>query len=252
MIKFFRNIRRKLLKENRFKRYMLYAIGEIILVVIGILIALQINNWNEIQKLRAQEKLILAGIQDEFISNLKILDSTMHLNELNIKKSLELGEYLGPSTDSLDQKTFSNLMVGAFKEESRYLPILGLVNELTNSGKLSLLSDTELRKAISSWSSDLDRVANQEDYVVERRDISHSYFLNTGNFRDHLEKIKNGSSLVNITPSKFPKNDYSFLRDQSFESNFYLFITASSNLQDNYYKPLREKINFIIHETRQE
>ena len=47
MIKFFRRIRQKLLSENRFSKYLIYAIGEIILVVIGILIALQINNWND-------------------------------------------------------------------------------------------------------------------------------------------------------------------------------------------------------------
>lgn len=46
MIKFFRKIRQKLLTENKFSKYLIYAIGEIILVVIGILIALQLNNWN--------------------------------------------------------------------------------------------------------------------------------------------------------------------------------------------------------------
>ena len=46
MFRFFRKIRRNLLSENNFKKYLVYAIGEIILVVIGILIALQINNWN--------------------------------------------------------------------------------------------------------------------------------------------------------------------------------------------------------------
>lgn len=50
MIKFFRKIRQKLLSENKFRKYLVYAIGEIILVVIGILIALQINNWNELRK----------------------------------------------------------------------------------------------------------------------------------------------------------------------------------------------------------
>mgnify|MGYP001591841413 CR=1 FL=1 len=50
MIKFFRRIRQGLLSENKFSKYLLYAIGEIILVVIGILIALQINNWNEKRK----------------------------------------------------------------------------------------------------------------------------------------------------------------------------------------------------------
>ena len=59
MIKFFRRIRQKLLSENRFSKYLIYAIGEILLVVVGILIALQVNNWNESQKNRDKEKLIL-------------------------------------------------------------------------------------------------------------------------------------------------------------------------------------------------
>jgi len=50
MIKFFRKIRQQLLTENKFSKYLLYAIGEIVLVVIGILIALQIDNANEIKK----------------------------------------------------------------------------------------------------------------------------------------------------------------------------------------------------------
>ena len=69
MIKFFRKIRQKLLSENKFSKYLLYAIGEIVLVVIGILIALQINNWNENRK--QQNKLqqnyheILADLKRE-------------------------------------------------------------------------------------------------------------------------------------------------------------------------------------------
>ena len=54
MIKFFRKIRQNLLMENKTGKYLKYAIGEIILVVIGILIALQINNWNENKKLEAK------------------------------------------------------------------------------------------------------------------------------------------------------------------------------------------------------
>ena len=56
MIKFFRKIRQRLLTENKFNKYLLYAIGEIVLVVIGILIALQINNWNENRKLQTTKQ----------------------------------------------------------------------------------------------------------------------------------------------------------------------------------------------------
>ena len=62
MIKFFRKIRQRLLTENKFNKYFLYAIGEIVLVVIGILIALQINNWNDNQKDQKQARTYLKGI----------------------------------------------------------------------------------------------------------------------------------------------------------------------------------------------
>ncbi|MFT7066002.1 MAG: hypothetical protein ACJAUO_001580, partial [Sediminicola sp.] len=62
MIKFFRKIRQKMLTENKFSKYLLYAIGEIILVVIGILIALSINNWNENRKESNLELEILSGL----------------------------------------------------------------------------------------------------------------------------------------------------------------------------------------------
>ena len=70
MIKFFRKIRQNLLSENKFSKYFLYAIGEIVLVVIGILIALQINNWNENKKASNSEKSILIGLKSEFQNNL--------------------------------------------------------------------------------------------------------------------------------------------------------------------------------------
>ena len=55
MIKFFRKIRQQMLKENKFSKYLIYAIGEILLAVIGILIALRINNWNKELKLVQQQ-----------------------------------------------------------------------------------------------------------------------------------------------------------------------------------------------------
>jgi|TARA_R110001606_G_scaffold397685_2_gene574917 hypothetical protein len=70
MIKFFRKIRQRLLTENKFSKYLLYAIGEILLVVIGILIALSINNWNEERKSRADEIKILTNIKKSLLSDL--------------------------------------------------------------------------------------------------------------------------------------------------------------------------------------
>jgi hypothetical protein len=70
MIKFFRKIRQRLLTESKFSKYLLYAIGEIILVVIGILIALQINNWNEERKTKQRLNDFLTEIQNDLSDNI--------------------------------------------------------------------------------------------------------------------------------------------------------------------------------------
>ena len=73
MIKFFRKIRQNLLMENKTSKYFKYAIGEIILVVIGILIALTINNWNETRKANNNEITLLQKLQEENSINLESL-----------------------------------------------------------------------------------------------------------------------------------------------------------------------------------
>ncbi|RNC92072.1 MAG: hypothetical protein ED555_02900 [Allomuricauda sp.] len=75
MLSFFRKIRQSLLSENSFSRYLLYALGEIILVVIGILLALQINNWNEVKKIEENKRKTLALIKKELLSNQKSVDN---------------------------------------------------------------------------------------------------------------------------------------------------------------------------------
>ena len=74
MIKFFRKIRQNMIKENKVSKYMLYAIGEIVLVVIGILIALQINNSNESKKTRIYEVKMLAELKHTLESDVKYFE----------------------------------------------------------------------------------------------------------------------------------------------------------------------------------
>ena len=71
MIKFFRQIRQNLIMENNTSKYLKYAIGEIVLVVIGILIALQINNWNEDHKLKNEELKILLELNNALVGGVQ-------------------------------------------------------------------------------------------------------------------------------------------------------------------------------------
>ena len=81
MIKFFRKIRYNLMSENKTGKYLKYAIGEIVLVVIGILIALSINNWNEKQKLIKNEKELITSLKKEITSIITGLNGSLEVNE---------------------------------------------------------------------------------------------------------------------------------------------------------------------------
>lgn len=79
MLTFLRKIRRSLIESGSARKYILYAIGEIMLVVIGILIALQINNWNEERKERKMEKIVLEDIHDNIVRNNQLILSALQV-----------------------------------------------------------------------------------------------------------------------------------------------------------------------------
>ncbi|TRZ42212.1 DUF6090 family protein [Robertkochia solimangrovi] len=245
----FRKLRWDLLYRGKTRKYLKYAIGEIVLVVIGILIALSINNWNENRKNKAAEQQLLNSLLLEFEDNLIILDSTIVTNAEIAETCIKIGEFTGPTLPTISEKELSQYMVGAFKYESRYIPNQGTLSEINNSGKLSLLSDKLLRRSISEWQSQYELVKNQETYVVTMRDNTHNYFINNGNFRRHLDLIDD--ALVDVKPSRFANNDFAFLTNPKFESNLYLFIVASINLNKTFYLPLKAKTETIIEQLKQ-
>ena len=85
MQKFFRKLRQKLLNEGQLQKYLLYAIGEIFLVVIGILIAIQINDWNEDRKGRIQEAILLEKLSQNIESNLMVIRETMQQDSASLQ-----------------------------------------------------------------------------------------------------------------------------------------------------------------------
>lgn len=86
MIQFFRQFRRRLLAKNRFTEYLIYAIGEILLVVIGILIALSINNWNETRKVQNTMKSVYSIIKIDLLSDIRNID--MVFNQMSPRESV--------------------------------------------------------------------------------------------------------------------------------------------------------------------
>jgi len=152
MIPFFRKIRKTLADDNKPIKYMRYAIGEIVLVVIGILIALSINNWNEKQKLKTEEIEILQNFQKSFKNDINGLNRAMVTNR-RVKNSMNLLidyiEHDLPYQDSLKYH-FG-------KTNTQWLMAINpSVFESLKSKDLNLISNDSLREKIInlySWSN---------------------------------------------------------------------------------------------------
>jgi len=106
MIKFFRNIRQHMIKENKVSKYLFYAIGEILLVVIGIIIAVQIGNWNNKVNREKLEKVLLAQIKDELSSIYGDIESDLHILELGTRSNFRILDYIQENVSYADSMCF--------------------------------------------------------------------------------------------------------------------------------------------------
>src|SRR6056297_1515181 len=106
MIKFFRKIRQNLLSEGKTGKYLKYAIGEIVLVVIGILIALSINNWNENRKERNKEQIVLENLKEDFLANQSIIDRSLAVHKYHLDELYSYLKHLGPSVPALTDSIY--------------------------------------------------------------------------------------------------------------------------------------------------
>jgi uncharacterized membrane protein YgaE (UPF0421/DUF939 family) len=146
MLKVFQRIRRKLLDEGHLKKYLVYAIGEILLVVIGILIALQVNNWNEERKLNKKEINIYSEILSELTeTNKELIKDTQGL-ERNLRSTIAVRNLLIMKVNSED--SLKHYMPNVYNQ-SHFNPKSSAFESLKSIG-LDLLSNDSVRNAITN------------------------------------------------------------------------------------------------------
>jgi hypothetical protein len=196
MIKFFRKIRYDLMNQNKTSKYFKYAIGEIFLVVFGILIALQINNWNEDRKSTAKEKSVLAAIHNEFLQNRVQLDSVIfnHTRNYNYTKKLTTMFPIDIERDNLDsisKYAFYSLTQWTFN------PLQGYINSIINTSSFDIIEKDSLRSLLISWpdfvgdfQEEEERASVAIDNVIDPYLSKHfDYNGNLKDERNHLEAL---------------------------------------------------------------
>ena len=194
MIKFFRQIRQNLLTEGRTGKYLKYAVGEIVLVVVGILIALQINNWNENRKDNIAESNILQDIKGSISTDIQQLKLRIELSKKDVQSANIILNHLEknlPYNDSLN-KHFVIITSTGSKD---FTPQISAYKVLESKG-IDLISNNQLKKAILNlYNIDYYRLVyeyenfhkNIHDYG---RPIARSLFKTTVNNTEQLPELQ--------------------------------------------------------------
>tara|TARA_R110001583_G_scaffold142287_1_gene294559 strand:+ start:50 stop:805 length:756 start_codon:yes stop_codon:yes gene_type:complete len=243
MIKFFRKIRQNLIMENKTSKYFKYAIGEIILVVIGILIALQINNWNQkrIQKLtlsnyyeRMHEEL--ESSRDELDNLINGIDSLVILN----RKTLEILSSNNKDSIPTLQKTLGALGT-AWVNNFNY-PI---VQEFMNEGYLAKVNNTKIKEELQAFSFQLNRFKALDKGIGDQYVLTIEPFINK-----HLNYSQIALDMYkdSLVPGG-PETDFEWLFNNLEAWNIItlkleMLVTQKAILKE--FKALRERLTNLL------
>ena len=184
MIRFFKNIRQKLAAENKVMAYLRYAIGEILLVVIGILIALQINNWNEGRKQSIAETEFLEGVKKDLTQDKQYIELVLKLMEPKIETFdlLNDKEFLKNHNKNID-----TLFHNYFTTQRTFYPVTGSFQSAVAGNEINNYRNKDISALIiklynSIYSRVIDNgkiLDNRWDYLTKK----YSHGRRTGNFR---------------------------------------------------------------------
>ncbi len=155
MLTFLRKVRRSLIDSGATRKYLLYAIGEIALVVIGILIALQVNNWNESRKTKLEVDVMKKNLRDEFLENRKDLNDRIALLNQSIQHSNTIMNFMGNPPRDLSEPEIDSILVRT-QYYGNFNPSNSSIQELVQSGGLKLLLDDTLKIQLFEWLETLE------------------------------------------------------------------------------------------------
>tara|TARA_R110002073_G_scaffold319700_1_gene494487 strand:- start:17504 stop:18286 length:783 start_codon:yes stop_codon:yes gene_type:complete len=211
MIKFFRHIRQNLIMENNMGKYFKYTIGEILLVVIGILIALQINNWNEVRKSENNKQKLMIALKKEFLINKKTLEK--HSLGLH-KNNSQLNKVINYSAGTIDLPIDSlRLYASNLTYETRLSMLNSVLEEAISPSKFEMLSDSlkqtlSLLKDFLTSRNDLSKIG--VDILYNKNGLNTDFMLTINAFKENNNERFYVQPPISMHPD-FIKSDVEFI-----------------------------------------
>ena len=214
MIKFFRHIRQNLIMENnKTGKYLKYAIGEIVLVVIGILIALQINNWNQDRLASIEEQNIYKNLNTEFKTNKSLLQDDITQNSNSLSAGKKLMELIGSDETFLKTINIDSLIFNFF-ESSDINFSENTILEIIQSGKMQYIKNDSIKNLIYDWTQKKEIAVSNNNLKQRASDLLLDYLYK----RYPIKNIDMYGILEWKEPSKLDIDKFAIFNDVEFES----------------------------------
>ena len=241
MIKFFRRIRQKSLSENKFSKYLIYAIGEIILVVIGILVALQINNWNNDKSNKKESDQFNRRLLAEVRANVNLAGGKIKIIENTISSSRAILNLFNSQPTEANIASLDSLIY-IIIEGVEIEFITGTLSEGLNTGKVALISSDILKSKLYGLPSNIEYVGKwDKTFSTYLYEIFQPFLYENFNYR----KMDNIFSNYKVGPSKFDSQHNSqLLVSEKFE-NLIDNQFFQSNSQLEYHTNLKNEFEDV-------
>lgn len=243
-MKIFKSIRFQSIKKDEARRYIAYAIGEIALVVIGILIAVMINDWNEARRENIVEQKFLENLRNEIASNNSMLSTVIHYQEVSRDAALKLleiyhSDYRNYDTDELDS------LFGAVQWAWSFEPKLSVLNSIKSTGQIDLIKDEKIRLFITTFEESTK--GGQSISLFLREFMRDQYVPSVSRFISQRNRVIH-IGFSEVKQSRFKSNYDELFNSKEVESHLtYVYVWRKDEVHTLKYiqSSLKESMDLI-------
>jgi hypothetical protein len=230
------------MEQNKTGKYLKYAIGEIVLVVIGILIALSINNWNESNKLKKAEQKLLVSLNDDFEENNLRVQETIKKEEKVIRHSKELIKTMLSNNKHIAPDSIGKMFTNGAQSWYRTEYVTGTYDGILSSGNINILENETLKKNLAQFTSEVKSGFEDHEesmnymYEINRLAAPFSHALMRKQVYDDLNLVVNDSIMQEAA-------------NEIISNKIYLGLLIDKTLVENHRLTYQLKIQSYITET---
>ena len=206
------------MSENKTSKYFKYAIGEIVLVMVGILLALQVNNWNEERKMKIEEHELLTNLSVSFKSKLNELENKNTGREENIQGINKLLYLISNKVETISEDEMYNIL-GDMHTWYYVNEEFSIIEMLFSSGKINTISNDSLKFKLISWPDKMEEMLEEQrvlqDLVTNKINPLINKYVSFANIIKSYDLPKTSGETNAVSP--FPNDFSGLLSDRAFE-----------------------------------